>query len=218
MLPKLQILDAHPVVNIQKRQKANRMSSKVNNPIRQGQEDANENANDTSKSVTPRQSKGLEDNPKRNTKKSKDKVKKEQKIDESESDENKPFIDFITSSQKTEEPKIDAAIKERKRSLEESSDIPTLKAKVESGIVSILGGDKKGNAPKEKIRKVGHTFLQNLTEIEIGTGGPSTWDTNPVENKPPVPEVNTSAPSQNVYPFSSSSYSRWRLKGSHTNK
>lgn len=216
LLPKLQILDAHPVVNIQKHQNTNKMS-KGNNPIREGQEDAIEDANDTSKSLIPRQSKGLEDNPKRNTKKSKDKVKKEQKIDRSESDEDKPFIDFIASAQKTVERKTDAAIKERKRSVEESSDIHTLKKKVESGVVSILGGDKKGNAPKGKIRKVGHVFLQNLAEIEIGTGGQSTWETNPVENKPQVPEADTSAPSQNVYPLSSSSYSRWRLKGSHTN-
>lgn len=216
LLPKLQILDAHPVVNIEKHQKINKMLLKGNNPIREGQELTIEDANDTSKSLVPRQSKGLEDNPKRNTKKSKDKVKKEQKIDKSESDEDKPFIDFIASAQKTVEPKTDAAIKGRKRSVEESSDIHTLKGKVESGVVSILGGDKKGSAPKGKIRKVGHVFLQNLAEIEIGTGGPSTWDTNPVENKPQVPEADTSAPSQNVYPLSSSSYSRWRLKGSQT--
>jgi len=217
LLPKLQILDAHPIVDIQKHRNTNMMSSKRNNPIREGQEDAIEDANDTSKRLIPRQSKGIEDNPKINSNKRKDKVKKEQKIDKNESDEDKPFIDFIASAQKTVEPKIDAAIKERKRNFEESSDIHTLKAKVESGVVSILGGEKKGNAPKGKTRKLGHVFPQNLTEIEIGTGGPSTWDTNPVENKPRIPEANANAPSQNVYPFSSSSYSRWRLKGSHTN-
>jgi len=183
------------------------MSSKRNNPIREGQEDAIEDANDTSKRLIPRQSKGIEDNPKINSNKRKDKVKKEQKIDKNESDEDKPFIDFIASAQKTVEPKIDAAIKERKRNFEESSDIHTLKAKVESGVVSILGGEKKGNAPKGKTRKLGHVFPQNLTEIEIGTGGPSTWDTNPVENKPRIPEANANAPSQNVYPFSSSRWS-----------
>lgn len=213
LLPKLQILDAHPVLNIQKHQNTKKMSSDGNNPVREGQEDAN----GTSKMLIPCQSKVLEDNPKRNSMKSKDKVKKEQEIGKDESDEDKPFIDFIAPGQKTVEPMIDAAIKNRKRNLEESSDVHTFKAKVESGVVAILGGDKKGNAPKGKISKVGHVFLQNHTEIEIGTGGPSSWDTNPVENKPQVPEANNSAPSQNAYPCSSSSYSRWRLK-SHINK
>jgi hypothetical protein len=68
LLPKMHILDAHPIVDIQKHQNTNMMSSKRNNPIREGQEDAIEDANDTSKRVIPRQSKGIED-----------KVKKEQK-------------------------------------------------------------------------------------------------------------------------------------------
>ena len=79
LLPKMQILDAHPIVDIQKHQNTNMMSSKRNNPIREGQEDAIEDANDTSKRLIPRQSKGIEDNPKINSNKSEDKVKKEQK-------------------------------------------------------------------------------------------------------------------------------------------
>eukprot|EP01018_Ginkgo_biloba_P012120 Gb_25981 [translate_table: standard] len=214
LLPNLQILDGHLLDKNQKHWKANKKSSKGTNSVGESQGNSIKDGNDTSKSLGFHKSKDY----KNSVKKSKDEnteVKNNQKID---SDENKPFIDLISLSGNTMKPKIDEAAKGKKRNLEESSDIPSPKAKMDSSVVCILEGDKKGIEPRGKISKFGPMFLQKLTEIEIGTGGPSTWDTKPVESKLQPPTVNMSGLSQNIYPLSGSSYSRWRLKGSRTDE
>ncbi|KAH9317539.1 hypothetical protein KI387_019308, partial [Taxus chinensis] len=226
LLPNLQTLDGRPILSFKSHQKTRKRPSMGNN-----HEYISKDANDLSENLKACNIEGHEINCKRHSKKRKGEDKKGTKIYENDSDENKPFIKLITSFEKAIDPKIEEAATGKKRiisgdaaasgktwNLNDSGDLPILKAKLETGVVSILEGDTKGNQPKGKIRKLGPMFLQNLRHVEIGTGGPSTWDPKTEENKHQAHQINTGSSSQNEYTFTSSSYSRWKLKGSRTDK
>lgn len=137
-------------------------------------------------------------------------------MDKNDSDDDRPFIDLIAPVEKVATLKNEVA--NEKRNSDGSGEMPILKDKVDSGVVSILGGNPKGIQAKGRVGKLGPTKLRNLREVEIGTGGPSSWEPKPEEYKPQESQVNCGTSSQNEYTFRTSSYSRWKLKGSKTEK
>jgi hypothetical protein len=58
----------------------------------------------------------------------------------------------------------------------------------DSGVVSIINGDGKSGRTKQHIGST--SVLDSLRQVEIGLGGPSTWDTPP---PPIVPDKRKSA-------------------------
>ncbi|GLJ55240.1 hypothetical protein SUGI_1185210 [Cryptomeria japonica] len=213
LLPNLQILDGHPIASIPNHQKKRNRSSKGHD-----HEDLSEDANAIIANLATHKNKGHETTRKRHSKESKGEDKKERKLDKNESDDDRPFIDLIAPLEKATELKINAVANIKKRKSDGSGDLPILKEKVDSGVVSILEGNTKGIQPKGRVGKLGPMFLRNLREVEIGTGGPSSWEPKPEESKSQENQVNSGASSHNEYTFRSSSYSRWKLKGSRTEK
>jgi hypothetical protein len=108
------------------------------------------------------------------------------------------FVDLITA------PEVDLLSTEVNAVKEASMKAGRrTKKKEDSGVVSVFDV-ARGRGLGGKPKKVAEIFTQNL---EIGSGGPSTWD-EPVSS---VPSVHSVAQTQSDQ-VSNKPYSRWALK------
>ncbi|KAJ7570359.1 hypothetical protein O6H91_01G116900 [Diphasiastrum complanatum] len=124
-------------------------------------------------------------------------------------DDTEKFMRLIVQTKAGKQP----SEVQHKSTGRQSNDFSGQNPVADSGVVSAFDGNNRLN---DNFRKIGTAFLKNYLEPEIGTGGPSTWETQVSStslahrNSPP----DEHRKQLSVLSARPSSYCRWKLKTS----
>ncbi|CAM6122081.1 unnamed protein product [Calypogeia fissa] len=184
-LPQLQILDGHPLQDLHKSKgkKSKRKDMSSTHHKKSGPDSGNSEGHEGSEPKSIRKS----------TKNTKD-------LQAGEDSKDIPFADIISAPELILVPKT--GVNDLKNGGMKDGR-PQKKRKDDSGVVSVLDV-AKGRPLGANSRKVAALLTQ---ELEVGVGGPSTWDEPGVS----VPSAHNTAQMQ-IENVESKPYSRWALK------